>query len=174
VRPDLGLPDGWVAVPVRVEWAMSSTTTDWSGDLVIDGGEVLQTPYWSPEIVEADRRRIAWQASTKSFGEPYGSQRGGVEVTLIGPGDATVTVTTAQGAHSTTLGELRTAVVEIPVKNDGRLRLQRGIGGLTSLGAPEHRFSWRDETPESGWYYIRAYQTDGEMAWSSPIWVEQI
>ncbi|MBX6382125.1 MAG: DUF3604 domain-containing protein [Microbispora sp.] len=174
VRPDLGLPDGWAAVPVRVEWGMSSTTTDWSGDLVIDGGEVLQTPYWSPEIVEADRRRIAWQASTKSFGEPYGSQRGGVEVTLIGPGDATVTVTTAQGAHGTTLRELRTAVVEIPVKNDGRLRLQRGIGGLTSLGAPEHRFSWRDETPESGWYYIRAYQTDGEMAWSSPIWVEQI
>ncbi|WP_162794744.1 DUF3604 domain-containing protein [Nonomuraea lactucae] len=175
VLPDLGLPGDWIAVPVRVEWGLSSVTTDWSGTLTIDGGEVLRTPYWSPEIIEVDRDRITWQASTKSFGEPYGAQRGGVEVTLLGPAGATVTVKTSQGGHTTTLGTLRAGAVEVPVTdgNDGRMRLQHGVGGLTSLGGHEHRLHWTDETAAPGWYYVRAFQTDGEMAWSSPIWVDR-
>jgi len=33
--------------------------------------------------------------------------------------------------------------------------------------------SWRDSSPpRRGLYYLRARQTDGEMAWSSPIWIE--
>jgi hypothetical protein len=28
------------------------------------------------------------------------------------------------------------------------------------------------EAMERGWYYLRARQTDGEMAWSSPVWVD--
>ncbi|TMR90998.1 DUF3604 domain-containing protein [Nonomuraea basaltis] len=176
VLPDLDLPGDWIAVPVRVEWGLSSATTDWSGSLTIEGGEVLLTPYWSPEIIEVDRDGIRWQASTKSFGEPYGAQRGGIELTLLGPGEATVNVKTSQGEHTTTLGTLRAAIVEVPVRNgnDGRMRLQHGVGGLTSLGGNEHRFQWVDETAGSGWYYVRAYQTDGEMAWSSPIWVDRV
>ncbi|MGP3963147.1 DUF3604 domain-containing protein [Nonomuraea sp. 3N208] len=189
VLPDLGLPPHWIAVPVRVEWGMSPVTTDWSGCVSILGGELLQTPYWSPEITEVDLRRVCWANTTKSFGEPYGAQRGGVEFTLIGPAAATVIVKTLRGEVTTTLGTLEGGVVDVPVKGPGRLRLQPGVGGLTGLGGREWRLRWTDvpgsgtnrHVPGSGtnqhvpgapaWYYVRVYQTDGEMAWSSPIWV---
>jgi hypothetical protein len=172
VVPDLDLPSGWLAVPVRIEWGMSHETTDWSGSLTVQDGEVLQTPYWSPEITEVQRQRICWTNTTKSFGEPYGAQRGGIEVTLTGPADAVVVVTTLQGELTTTLGALDGRVVEVPVKGPGRLRLQPGVGGLTGLGVAEQRLRWTDPSGRPGWYYTRVYQIDGEMAWSSPIWVD--
>jgi hypothetical protein len=172
VLPDLALPAGWLAVPVRVEWGQSHETTDWSGTVSIEDGEVLQTPYWSPEITEVQRQRVSWVNTTKSFGEPYGAQRGGVEFTLTGPADATVVLKTRQGELTTTLGDLDGRVVDVPVKGPGRMRLQPGVGGLTSLGDAEQRFRWTDPSGRPGWYYVRVYQTDGEMAWSSPIWVD--
>lgn len=170
--PDLGLARDWLAVPVRVEWGTSPVTTDWGGSVTIDGGEVLQTPYWSPEIIEADRQRVCWAATTKSFGAPYGAQRGGVEFTLTGPAEAVVTLKTLQGEHSTTLGVLDGRVIEVPVTGGGRLRLQPGVGGLAPLGASEQRMRWTDPAGGPAWYYVRVYQTDGEMAWSSPIWID--
>ena len=29
-----------------------------------------------------------------------------------------------------------------------------------------------DSQKEADWYYVRVIQTNGQMAWSSPIWVE--
>ncbi len=38
----------------------------------------------------------------------------------------------------------------------------------------EIRFQWRDPNPpRQAYYYVRVAQTDGNMAWSSPIWVLQ-
>jgi hypothetical protein len=173
VLPDLGLPDGVRAAALRLEWGRSQDLTDWSGTLHVEGGEILQTTHWSPEIVGVDRGKVSWSASTRSFGEPYGAQRGGVELTVVGDDDAVVTVKTAQGELSTTLGALHAAVVEIPVRRgSGRLRIQPGVGGLIGLGDSQTRLKWSDRPDGSAWYYIRAFQTDGEMAWSSPIWVD--
>ncbi len=172
VLPDLGLPNGWVAVPVRVEWGMSPTPTDWSGSLTVRGGEIVRTSHWSPEVVAAERHRVAWAAHSMSFGEPYGSQRGGVEVTVVGPVDAVVDVATAQGGLAVPLGRLPGRTVTVPTTGEGRLMLQPGVGGLVGLGASEHRLSWTDERPGPAWYYVRVFQTDGEMAWSSPVWVD--
>jgi len=170
--PDLALPADWIALPLRVEWGMSPTTTDWGGRLAIAGGEVVATTYWSPEIVAADARSVRWVAQTKSFGEPYGAQRGGIDVTLVGPGDAVATVATAQGGLTLPLAELAGRVVEVPTGSASRLRLQPGVGGLVGLGSSEHRLGWTDRTVEPAWYYARVFQTDGEMAWSSPVWVD--
>jgi hypothetical protein len=172
VLPDLGLPDGWRAVPLRLEWGLGPETTDWSGTLTVEGGRILPTPYWSPEIVDVDDVQVSWVASTKSFGEPYGAQRGGIEVTVTGPDNAVVSLKTAQAAISMPLGALGGGVVEVPVTS-GRLRLQPGVGGLTGLGTPDTRLRWTDPAEQPAWYYIRAFQTDGEMAWSSPIWIDR-
>jgi hypothetical protein len=173
VAPDLDLAPGRIAVPVRVEWGLCTETTDWSGTLTIDGGEVLQTPYWGPEITDAAPDGVSWTAVTRTFGEPYGSQRGGVELTVVGPPEATITVKTRNGELATTLGEVDGATVEGRVAGTGRLRLQPGVGGLLPLGSSEHRMHWTDTSGEPGWYYLRVYQTDGEMAWSSPVWVDR-
>jgi hypothetical protein len=38
------------------------------------------------------------------------------------------------------------------------------------------RFRWDDPAPVKGakasYYYVRVVQKDGQMAWSSPIWVQ--
>jgi len=39
--------------------------------------------------------------------------------------------------------------------------------------ALDHAFVWEDPEPERGaWYYVSVVQSDGHMAWSSPIWTD--
>lgn len=40
-------------------------------------------------------------------------------------------------------------------------------------GTNELEFSFQDRMPQRGlnWYYVRVEQADGQLAWSSPIWV---
>jgi hypothetical protein len=40
-------------------------------------------------------------------------------------------------------------------------------------GGREHKGTWTDPEPTAGthWYYVRVEQADGELAWSSPMWV---
>lgn len=173
VLPDLDLPRGWRAVPLRLEWGHGHARVAWDGSLRIRGGEILQTRYWSPEITDADRGHLAWSAATRSFGEPYGAQRGGIEVTLLGPPEASVELRTAHGRLSTRLGRLAGRTTAMPVDCPGRFVVQPGIGGLAGLGATERDLSWSDTVREPAWYYLRAVQVDGEMAWSSPIWVDR-
>jgi hypothetical protein len=41
-------------------------------------------------------------------------------------------------------------------------------------GKSEHQGAWTDPKPTPGvhYYYIRVQQTDEELAWSSPMWIE--
>ena len=128
--------------------------------------------YWSPEVTDADRHQLSWAATTKTFGEPYGAQRGGIEFSLLGPPEATVTLRTGHGQLTTELGKLADRVTEVPVSCPGQLRIQPGAGGLAGLGDTEATLRWTDSVRAPAWYYLRAIQVDGEMAWSSPIWVD--
>ena len=42
-----------------------------------------------------------------------------------------------------------------------------------SPGIEELAVKWSDPSPpdRTNWYYVRVIQTDGEIAWGSPIWV---
>ena len=170
--PDLDLPAGWLAVPLRLEWGHSDVTTDWAGRLQVTGGAVLQTPYWSTDVTGVGEASVLWSSTTRSFGEPYGSQRGGVELTVLGPPDAQVEVVVGLGQVRIALGELAGRVVPVPLRGPGRLVLQPGAGGLAGMGTSERSLSWTDPVGGPAFYYVRAFQTDGEMAWSSPVWVD--
>ncbi|HXY45705.1 MAG TPA: DUF3604 domain-containing protein [Acidimicrobiales bacterium] len=169
----LELPPGWIAVPLRVEWVIGSQLrSDWSGRLVVTGGEILETEYWSPEVVHVERDRVSWVASTRNFHSQYGAQRGGVELTVVGPPEAELEVTTATLSGRARLGDLGTAGrVELGAGDAGVLGLQPGTGGLTSLGTNEMRVSFEEPVLAPSWYYLRVTLIDGEMAWSSPVWV---
>jgi hypothetical protein len=41
-------------------------------------------------------------------------------------------------------------------------------------GTQAYKGSWTDPNPEAGvhYYYIRVQQTDGELAWTSPLWID--
>ena len=53
----------------------------------------------------------------------------------------------------------------------GELALQPAVGALLGLGVREVDVDFRDETSAPAFYYARVFQVDGELAWSSPIWV---
>ncbi len=170
--PDLDLPEGWLAVPLRLEWGQSDVTTDWKGWLQVTGGRVLQAPYWSTDVTGVGETSVLWSSTTKSFGHPYGSQRGGVELTVLGPPEAQVEVVVGLGEVRVALGDLAGRVVPVPLRGPGRMTLQPGAGGLAGMGTSERTFCWTDPAGGPAFYYVRVFQTDGEMAWSSPVWVD--
>ncbi len=72
---------------------------------------------------------------------------------------------------------------EIRVKIRGtaaiaKVNLIRSGRYLTTVqpGKPDVEFRYRDfdAQPGSNWYYVRAEQADGHLAWSSPIWVNLV
>ena len=166
-----GLPEGWISVPVRLEWGQSQQTTVWDGTVQIVGGEIVQTPFWSPAVVEVSSDRLAWANTTKTFGELYGAQRGDIEFTVVGPPTAEVLIRLAGRAVDLTLAELAASeVLEVPGE-PGRFAIQRGVGGLVGMGRTAVDIDYTDPVEHDAFYYVRVYLVDGEMAWSSPIWV---
>jgi len=61
-------------------------------------------------------------------------------------------------------GPLKQVVV---IRNNEVVYTRKGEG-------PEVTFEYRDEAPPAGpaFYYLRVEQTDGQLAWASPIWLE--
>jgi hypothetical protein len=53
----------------------------------------------------------------------------------------------------------------------GVFRVQPGVGALTGLGSRSVEVEYTDPCAGPAFYYVRSYLVDGEMAWSSPIWV---
>ncbi|OLS97449.1 hypothetical protein BJF90_09880 [Pseudonocardia sp. CNS-004] len=53
----------------------------------------------------------------------------------------------------------------------GELALQPAVGALLGLGVRELDVPLVDDSTAPAFYYARVFQVDGEMAWSSPIWV---
>jgi hypothetical protein len=174
IAPQIDLEEGSLALPLRIEWASGETDfTDWSGQLQLSEGEVLETRFVSPEIVDVSGGAVSWVATTRNFRSQYGVQRGGVEITVIGPPTAVLKVTTATCSGAARLGDLaERGTVELGSGQSGTLRLRRGTGGLLSLGSRRATLSFEDPVEKESFYYARAILEDGEMAWSSPVFIK--
>ncbi len=179
-RAEPATAPGELRVDVRVEWGKATITTVWDGRLSVEGGRLLLPPYVGPEVVAVDEHAVAWEHVTHSFGEPYGAQRGGVEVSLVGPADALVHIACGGRTIRIGLGELAARLgtgafvpdSETVLGLPGELLLQPAVGALLGLGARELDVTFDDvDAPGAAFYYARVFQVDGEMAWSSPIWV---
>jgi hypothetical protein len=161
-----------------VEWGQADTTTRWDGRLAVSGGALVLPDYVGPEVTAMDEQAVEWQHVTRSFGEPYGAQRGGVEVSVCGPDDAQVDVVCGDREIRIGLGELAARLAEGPFVPDGGgpgvLQLQPAVGALLGLGPRTLDVAVTDDEPLTGpaFYYARVFQVDGEVAWSSPIWVD--
>ncbi len=179
LRGEPRLPPDHRRVDLRVEWGQADTTTCWDGRLSVEGGRLVLPDHVGPEVVAMDSDGVQWRHVTHSFGEPYGAQRGGVEVSVCGPADAQVIVDCAGRSLRIGLAELAERLAHGPFVPDdepgrpGRLVLQPAVGALLGLGARALDVSFRDDEPlrDTAFYYARAFQVDGELAWSSPLWV---
>ncbi|MGJ6979855.1 DUF3604 domain-containing protein [Aestuariimicrobium soli] len=170
--------DGGAGVPVDVRlWSAQDGPRLWSGSLTVEApGRVVPAGHWPVVVASVDDHRVVWEAALP---DPYAGVWGapGVIVlgaTIEGPDETEVTVEAAGRRVVFRLGDLRGA--DAGVLTDGRdageLAVRRGSGGLDGLGAS----TWASSVPvpaRSGcWYYTRVTRVDGEMAWSSPVWLE--
>jgi hypothetical protein len=171
VRGEPELPLGHLRVDVRVEWGKADTTMCWDGRLRVTRGRLLLPEFVGPEVVAMDEESVAWEHVTRSFGEPYGAQRGGVEVSVCGPPDALVHVECGGRRVAVELAKLAAGPVVFDDDLPGELALQPAVGALLGLGVREVDVPLVDDSTAPAFYYARVFQVDGEMAWSSPIWV---
>lgn len=189
---------GQVRADLRIEWGEAEVTSTWDGALTVSGGGRLVVPeFVGPEVIELTKKTVRWEHQTFSFGEPYGAQRGCVECSVVGSPQARVRIETNGRDVTLTLGEIVAGLACGDIELDrvtawdagtsapghqvdsedatrGRLRLQPGIGALESLGRTDLEVEWTDESELSGpsFLYARLVLADGEMAWTSPIWVD--
>ena len=180
VRAEPELAPDELRVDLRVEWGRADKTTRWDGRLDVTGGRLALPDYVGPEVVALDETGVSWEHTTHSFGEPYGAQRGGVEVSICGPGTARVRVACGGRSFRVGLAELAARLAAGPWAPEtgpdpalpGELILQPATGALLGLGVRELDVSFTDAGPPGpAFYYARVFQVDGELAWSSPIWV---
>ena len=179
VRGEPPLPPGHRRVDLRVEWGTGGHDHPLGRPADGRGGRLVLPDHVGPEVTEMDEHTLAWQHMTHSFGETYGAQRGGVEVSVCGPADAEVSIECAGRTVRVGLAELAERLATGPFVPDGG-----GGGGVPaswhcsrpsvpcSVSACARSTSTSGtRRPPGAFYYARVFQVDGELAWSSPIWV---
>lgn len=147
-----------------------------SGLLQVQGDARLVVPeFCAPIIADVDERQIRWQATLpeRYSGHPLAPGVFTFSVSVDGDDDAELELTMGALRLAVTLGELRTGPVRAEL-DGAELAVRRGVGSLTGLGTD----TWlgaadKDLLRPGSWYYTRVFQTDGEMAWSSPIWLTE-
>lgn len=160
---------------VEVEWTGARSTfrdkrLDWSGGATLDQGEIVDATAFGFDHPEEGitRRRsgaVFWEGLTTGNYE-------GVRLRVDAPDDATLRVGTDQAGLAVTLGTLSAGDprrVDVEGIEAGLAVRRTGTATRTDLttsfpvGVPEG-----DTHP----YWVRVRQVDGEMAWSSPVFVE--
>ena len=182
----------WSGASRRSRRGTAGWTSGWSGDRPTrrpagTGGCRSSAARWccrttsAPRSWPMDEHAVEWQHTTHSFGEPYGAQRGGVEVSVCGPDDAQVRIACAGRSVRIGLAALADRLTGGAVRAGGR----RSAGASRGSRAAARRrrparsrhaqldVSFPDDEILTGtcFYYARAFQVDGELAWSSPLWV---
>lgn len=113
---------------------------------------------------------------------PYGSEAQSHQLFplhLWAPGSAPLSVSCGETTLRCTPQELLAAPLRVPLAGGGALELSLTARDATidlarTLGVQELTREWDDAPPAAGkksWYYARLVTADGEMAWSSPIFV---
>lgn len=172
--------DGDLAVPLDLRLcSREGGVRDWGGAVTVGAGaRVERASHWAPEVTEVSATRMRWEVELPAR---YGGRvlAPGVVtlgVTLHGRPDALVEV--AAGGRV-----IRSTLTELAAQTDGRaltdsseresLSLRSGVGGYGSLGTTCWEGTASPELLRGGsWYATRVIQSDGEMAWSSPIWID--
>lgn len=139
---------------------------DWRGGMTVDRGEigdVSEFGFDHPRQGVTDRTDawLRWNAATTG-----GYQ--GLRVEVDAPDTANVGIRTQSLSHSVTLGDLDEDRVDAGGL-DAALTLRK-TGIATD---PDVDVTFTDDEPPAGThpYYVRVQQVDGNMAWSSPVFV---
>ena len=188
--PRLPHSDGPLKVALELGWGEADRDTDWTCDLRIEHGALLDVePRFRGDVVvapqERERQRYAFSSwdrpepnrvrcATRTFGNPTVRTPAtqGVCMKLVGDAHTTIAGTINGDPVMVTLGDLANGSV---------------AGYLGPFLAPAYHFhrpvhsdafccafasAHRSEGTGRDWYTVRVRQRNEQWAWSSPIWVE--
>ncbi len=160
---------------------------DWTIHVSVDGGELeaLQPCFLSGPLEEGRRDRILNRTARGVTIQSFTGLRQQVDdysqkaVVLKLRGTPATRLTLALDAPrkvslTRTLGEL--AESNEPLFTDEFPHESALVNRVVFADNYRTSFSFvdRDEGAQADWYYVRVTQANGQMAWSSPIWVELI
>ena len=171
----LPLPNPGESQRVRVAWRGArnrgrSRALDWSGRLDVRGGRITGATNYAIDhpldgITSWDVSSVQWRSYTVGDWD-------GVILDLGGDDDTVIDFTSPTMSFSVALRDIDHSGYQ---RSGDLLEQKVVVRRLSSeTGIRETRFEWQDTSPGSGIsaYWIWVTQSDGEMAWSSPIFVE--
>ncbi|MBT3344184.1 MAG: hypothetical protein HN712_13280 [Gemmatimonadetes bacterium] len=190
---DFDFAPGRYKIKVECGWGRADTRSDWDISCHVRGGRLLglercfrHSTYpmdemaSSEQVVEQDDARVRWQA--RAVPNPSGMvggthfNAGGTQAVVLeieANSDCRLQVTTSGADLDLALSDLVVESVGQQIDGFGSpaIKVNRAI--------PERAFSFahdEDFQPptdaETGFCYARVIQSDGQMAWISPIWYE--
>jgi hypothetical protein len=160
---------------IRLEWSGARVKgrgrhANWTGGARVEGGRILSAmpiAFDHPRqgVTAWDERSVRWQSTTSG-------DHDAVEIEIDSVETATVVVETPLAAFRFAATDLDAGPI---VRDCGGVDL-RFVARLASpVPAPRTiRLDWIDPAPRQGRnaYWFRITQADGEMAWSSPLYVD--
>jgi len=160
---------------IKVEWSGARVKSrpkrvDWAGGLSIDRGRIASFEDFAFDdhrqgVRRVDDQRLKWTSTT-------GGDPDGVLLRLKAPEDAVVTFQTGPATFSFKPAEVG---YEPLVVEAGGVNQRVKVSAISAGELPRDlEFSFVDEQPRTGVnpYWVRVMQSDGTMAWSSPVYLD--
>lgn len=159
---------------------------DWDFRMAIDKGSIQAVqPCFTPGPLEEDRRdQIVERTSSSLRVRSFTALRQQVEdrsqkavvLKMNGGPESKITITMKKPIEQSVTMTLRDLAESSEVVYTGDFPKESGL--LNRLVFQEHfetSFTYSDEGDgsQTDWYYVRVVQANGQLAWSSPIWVEK-
>ncbi|MFC1606488.1 DUF3604 domain-containing protein [Candidatus Latescibacterota bacterium] len=156
---------------------------DWDMTLFLDGAQMLELqPCWQSAPLAEDKRHVISKQSSSGFSlASYTSRQRclfnrdthTMAMRVQAAPDSIITVETRQPDKKTLrvkLADLLTGDAAVKLRRNS-LKFHRLVPEINTVSS----FTVEDEgTGDSvDWYYLRAVQKNGQLAWSSPVWVEK-
>ena len=183
--------DDAVEFRLRVEWGWGGMeeqrVTDWRVRLSLSEGEITEVvPHYQSgpfdearrnRIVECSDRSVAWRSHTARRQAFRGVATNALVFTVRAPRSARIRLETELPAARQFERTVAQALAENHVERMGPSFSAETLLMHRALPMEALRRHWEcadDGGPERprDYYYLRVQQRNGQMAWSSPVWVE--
>lgn len=179
------------------EYGFRSAERRWNGRLSIEGGEIVGASgcftRFGQHLQRASDRQWEWELTTSDRREPEENVQG-IVFELTGSPDARLSLEVDGQAVQLSLQDALAGSRVVPLLDEASAAL-RDQFGLTPKDVPSPdvlyhnapkikihravpedaytaRATFSDDATAGAYYYLRVSQTNGQLAWTSPIWIE--
>lgn len=158
---------------IKIMWSGARVTTrrrntDWGGEIKLNKGKILSVEEFAFDlpwdgIIEKTDQRIRWSSMTSGDCD-------GIILKLETSEDTRVSFKTNPAQFSFQLNQLN----EPLIVEAGNIEQKVEVSRISEQKTPHNvKFNYTDQNMKSGVnvYYVKVLQSDGEKAWSSPIFI---